>query len=170
MHGVLGYRVVNAIRRHRAWVAAIWLVCQTFVLGAAPGGMLCGDARAMLSASEDDDACCRGLGPGQICPMHKHRGHGSKPGGHGDHGASHAGQHGASTPQNLPSQPASDHCNMRSTCDPLTLAIESLISTPGLLPRVATIADASTATSLVTDALSSVPARTIAPDLPPPRA
>lgn len=58
------------VRRHLPLVASIWLVFQAGVIAATPFIDCC--ASAAQSATEEDD-CCKGLAPGQMCPLHKHR-------------------------------------------------------------------------------------------------
>jgi len=60
---------MNAIRRHLTAIGVIWLVFQAGVLAVSPFVSCCA---AQANAVEDDD-CCKGLAPGQMCPLHKHR-------------------------------------------------------------------------------------------------
>jgi hypothetical protein len=52
-------------RRRLSWVIGLWLVCQVAGLAAAPVGYYCRGVQTV-----DDDKCCPGLLPGQVCPMH----------------------------------------------------------------------------------------------------
>jgi hypothetical protein len=44
----------------------IWLLCQLTGLAAAPFALCC----SQLASADQTPACCRGLAPGQKCPMH----------------------------------------------------------------------------------------------------
>src|SRR5436190_16085875 len=52
-------------RRRLTWVVCLWLVSQVAGIAAAPVGLCCRSVQTV-----DDDKCCPGLLPGQICPMH----------------------------------------------------------------------------------------------------
>src|SRR4051812_25341281 len=55
--------------RHRLpWVVCVWLTCQIAGVVAAPVAFCCSHVQ-----TADDDKCCPGLLPGQICPMHHTR-------------------------------------------------------------------------------------------------
>jgi len=54
-----------AVRRRVSWMVCFWLACQVAGVVAAPLAFCCQTA---VSADEDD--CCPGLLPGQMCPMH----------------------------------------------------------------------------------------------------
>src|SRR5256885_13429799 len=58
-----------AVRRRLSWVVAFWLVCQVAGVVAAPLALCC----RSTPAADDDERCCPGLLPGQICPMHHRR-------------------------------------------------------------------------------------------------
>jgi hypothetical protein len=58
-----------AVRRRVSWMVAIWLACQVAGVVAAPLAFCCQPA----AAPHDDEKCCPGLLPGQICPMHHKR-------------------------------------------------------------------------------------------------
>jgi hypothetical protein len=62
---------VNSIRRHLVAIGVAWLVFQAGVLAVSPFLSCC--AAASQTATVDDDKCCEGMAPGQICPLHKHR-------------------------------------------------------------------------------------------------
>jgi hypothetical protein len=51
-------------------VAATWLVFQISVLAVSPFGVCCS---VTAQAAVDDDECCKGMAPGQMCPLHHHR-------------------------------------------------------------------------------------------------
>lgn len=65
MHGRLA-----PVRRYLPFIASIWLVFQTGVIAATP--FIDGCASTSPTSADDDD-CCKGLAPGQMCPLHKHR-------------------------------------------------------------------------------------------------
>jgi hypothetical protein len=52
------------VRRRLSWLIASWLVCQVAVIAGAP---------AFDALGIDQDPCCRGVAPGQTCPMHQTR-------------------------------------------------------------------------------------------------
>jgi hypothetical protein len=54
------------VRRHLSWLIGVWLVCQVAGVAAAPVTFCCKD----VPSSHDDEECCPGLLPGQVCPMH----------------------------------------------------------------------------------------------------
>jgi len=56
------------VRRRISWVVGIWLTCQLAGVVAAPLAFCCRTVQV-----DDDDACCPGLLPGQMCPMHHKR-------------------------------------------------------------------------------------------------
>ena len=63
-------RTMNLVRRSRRAVFALLLVFHAGVLAASPFLTCC--VTSAESTVENDD-CCKGMGPGQICPLHKHR-------------------------------------------------------------------------------------------------
>jgi hypothetical protein len=58
---------MHHVRRRLSWVVCIWLACQTAGIVAAPLAFCCRDV------PHNDEQCCPGLLPGQICPMHHTR-------------------------------------------------------------------------------------------------
>jgi hypothetical protein len=58
------------VRRYLPLLASIWLLFQAGVIAATPFIDCCASAPR---AAADDDECCKGLAPGQMCPLHKHR-------------------------------------------------------------------------------------------------
>lgn len=52
------------VRRRLSWLIAGWLTCQIAVIAGAP---------AFAALGIDQDPCCRGVAPGQTCPMHQTR-------------------------------------------------------------------------------------------------
>jgi len=61
---------VTSMRPMLRALASAWLVCQLAGLIAAPVAMCVNPAEAAASA---EDACCPGVAPGQVCPMHHTR-------------------------------------------------------------------------------------------------
>jgi hypothetical protein len=53
-------------RRRLSWMIGVWLSCQIAGLAAAPFALCCDGA----NAADQPATCCRGLAPGQTCPMH----------------------------------------------------------------------------------------------------
>jgi hypothetical protein len=58
---------MSRVRRRVSWMACFWLTCQLAGIVAAPLAFCC---RGVEAVDSDDDVCCPGLLPGQICPMH----------------------------------------------------------------------------------------------------
>jgi hypothetical protein len=97
-------------RRHLTVVGCALLLFQTAAL-ALPSLANC--CAAVSQAAVDDDACCRSMAPGQMCPLHRHR---QAPHNNARH-----------------DQPASG-CAMRSGCAPVDPALISLGFGLGILP------------------------------------
>jgi hypothetical protein len=57
---------MSLVRRRLSWLVGAWLLCQIANVAAAPLTFCCQN----VATSEDEDKCCPGLLPGQICPMH----------------------------------------------------------------------------------------------------
>ena len=53
-------------RRHLSWVICFWLASQIAGVAAAPLAFCC----ARVVTADDEEKCCPGLLPGQVCPMH----------------------------------------------------------------------------------------------------
>ncbi|HKC54951.1 MAG TPA: hypothetical protein VKC35_02470, partial [Vicinamibacterales bacterium] len=60
---------MSPIRRHLTAIGIAWLVFQASVLAVSPFVSCC----AAQANAVEDDKCCEGLAPGQMCPLHKHR-------------------------------------------------------------------------------------------------
>jgi hypothetical protein len=60
---------MSVLRRHLAWVVCAWLAGQAAGIAAAPFALCC----SAPSSAHDDEKCCPGLLPGQVCPMHHTR-------------------------------------------------------------------------------------------------
>ena len=58
--------VMLSVRRRLSWLVCAWLTCQIAGIAAAPLAFCCKDAPAV----SDEEECCPGLLPGQLCPMH----------------------------------------------------------------------------------------------------
>jgi hypothetical protein len=54
------------VRRRLSWAVAVWLLCQIANVAAAPLTFCCQN----VATAADDEECCPGLLPGQVCPMH----------------------------------------------------------------------------------------------------
>src|SRR5882672_12878423 len=61
---------MTTIRRHLSAIGCIWLLFQAGVLAVLPFTSCCA---VVSQAAADDDDCCKGMAPGQICPLHRHR-------------------------------------------------------------------------------------------------
>ncbi len=139
---------MSGVRRRVSLVALVWLLSHVATLGVSFAGLCC-TMPSTVTAVEDEDACCQGLAPGQICPLHKHGSHQAKP--------------------PAPSSPKPGDCVMRSGCDSAAMTLPALTLGLGLLPQVATVSD-QTIVTVVTVEVAPPIARSVLPDLPPPRA
>src|SRR3954470_24985076 len=59
-------RFMSSVRRRLSWLVGVWLLCQVANVGAAPLTFCCQN----VASVGDDEKCCPGLLPGQVCPMH----------------------------------------------------------------------------------------------------
>src|SRR3954451_22432509 len=57
---------MSLVRRRMSWLVGAWLLCQMANVAAAPLTFCCQN----VASSEDEEKCCPGLLPGQVCPMH----------------------------------------------------------------------------------------------------
>src|SRR6185369_1322872 len=57
---------MSLVRRRLSWLVGAWLLCQAANVAAAPLTFCCQN----VATAGDDEKCCPGLLPGQICPMH----------------------------------------------------------------------------------------------------
>jgi hypothetical protein len=94
---------MNAVRRHLSAIGMVWLVFQAGVLAVSPFAECC--ATMSQTAGVDDDECCKGMAPGQICPLHKHR---------------------QAPPKDTHQDAAQGGCAMRSGCGTIDPALLSL--------------------------------------------
>jgi hypothetical protein len=58
------------VRRRLAWIVCAWLLSQAAGVAAAPFALCCTSPPV---AHDDEEKCCPGLLPGQMCPMHHTR-------------------------------------------------------------------------------------------------
>ena len=140
---------MQPIRTRLRHVAVIGLLMQLTALAITPLALCCSSpSTAKVVASEDkDEACCQGLGPGQICPMHYH----AKPSGH-------ARQAKSSTDQG---------CAMRNACKAPDLALLSVLGGALLAAPVSFTVELASS-PLRTDSVVPL-TRDLIPDTPPPR-
>jgi hypothetical protein len=61
---------MNLVRRHLALLVCGWLMCPLAGAATAPLSLCCQSAPA---AHDDEQTCCPGILPGQVCPMHHMR-------------------------------------------------------------------------------------------------
>ena len=54
------------VRRHFSWLIGAWFLCQLANVAAAPLTFCCQN----VASAGDEEECCPGLLPGQVCPMH----------------------------------------------------------------------------------------------------
>lgn len=54
------------LRRRLSWLVGVWLLCQIANVAAAPVTFCCQN----VATAGDEEKCCPGLLPGQVCPMH----------------------------------------------------------------------------------------------------
>jgi hypothetical protein len=57
---------MSFVRRRLSWVIGAWLLCQVAGVAAAPLTFCCQN----VASADDEEKCCPGLLPGQVCPMH----------------------------------------------------------------------------------------------------
>ena len=134
-----------SIRRHLTAVGITCLLFQAVGYAMSPLVSCCAVASR---AAIDDDECCKGMAPGQMCPLHKHR-QGPKDGVHHD-------------------QPAGG-CATRSGCSPVDPALISLAFGLGILPEPVSL-DVIPVSIPVDAGLARVVYRARSLDPPPPRA
>ncbi len=159
--------MMPGMRRSRWHIVAALMVLllQMGSAVASATGVCCTTPAA--AAAADDDACCRGLAPGQMCPLHKHRA-----GQHHTNGAdvaSSASTHHASGADHAGSPGAPGGCVMRNGCDTQPAGLESLSFGLGVLPSADAVIERTQGSAIVC-APSSFTIRSLFPDLPPPRA
>jgi hypothetical protein len=57
---------MSRVRRRLSWLIGAWLLCQVANVVAAPLTFCCQN----VATAADEEKCCPGLLPGQVCPMH----------------------------------------------------------------------------------------------------
>lgn len=57
---------MSLVRRRLSWLIGAWLLCQIANVAAAPLTFCCQN----VATADDEEECCPGLLPGQVCPMH----------------------------------------------------------------------------------------------------
>jgi hypothetical protein len=57
---------MSPVRRRLSWLIGAWLLCQVANVAAAPLTFSCQN----VATAGDEEKCCPGLLPGQVCPMH----------------------------------------------------------------------------------------------------
>ena len=60
---------MSLVRRRLSWLVGAWLLCQIANVAAAPLTFCCQN----VTTADDEEKCCPGLLPGQVCPMHHTR-------------------------------------------------------------------------------------------------
>ena len=57
---------MSLVRRRVSWLVGVWLLCQAANIAVAPITFCCQN----VATAGEDEKCCPGLLPGEICPMH----------------------------------------------------------------------------------------------------
>jgi hypothetical protein len=127
-----------AVRRRLPWIVGLWLTCQLAGISAAPLAFCC----QRPASIDDEEECCPGLAPGQICPMHHVR--------KGDR-----------------KEPT---CKMRDACAQSDAGLVSLAGGVGLLPHATSSVSNFAIGDAVVAAAPSAICRAYRPESPPPRA
>jgi hypothetical protein len=60
---------MSSVRRRLSWLIGVWLLCQVANVAAAPLTFCC----QIVASADEEEECCPGLQPGQVCPMHHAR-------------------------------------------------------------------------------------------------
>jgi len=126
-----------AVRHRLSWIVSLWLSCQIAGVVAAPLAFCCQPTVAV-----DEEECCPGLAPGQVCPMH-HARKGEK------------------------KEPT---CKMRDACGRADAGLVSLAGIVGLLPAPPAAVSAFEVCDHVNTIVPSALTRAYRPESPPPRA
>lgn len=117
--------------------------------------------------ADGEDACCRGLGPGQTCPLHKHRksstSRASASSSHHEASAKTAESAETSTPR-----AARRPCEVRAACNPSNAAPVPVMFEAGIVPAAFVLLHTPT-TAAVPDLTTVALLRAERPDSPPPR-
>jgi hypothetical protein len=136
---------MTAVRRHLTAIGIGYLLFQVSAFAMSPFAACCAVA---ARAAVDDDVCCKGMAPGQMCPLHKHR-QAPKDTAHHDE---------------APSRSA-----VRSSCAPVDPALISFAFGLGILPEAVSV-DVLTVSIPVPASHATVTHRSRSLDPPPPRA
>jgi hypothetical protein len=123
------------VRRRLSWLICAWLTCQVAGVAAAPITFCC---KGVPTAADEED-CCPGLLPGQMCPMH-HKTAASK-----------------------------NECKMRSLCAPADAMLVALAGGAGVLPHATAVVSAFDPGDVLAPFAPVAVARTSRPESPPPR-
>ena len=140
---------MSGVRRRLSVVALLWLLAHVSTVALSLTGVCCNVGSEATVA--DEDVCCQGLAPGQICPLHKHS----------------SGHHQPSS-RSAPAPSSPDGCRMQAGCDSMTVMLNALSLDLGLLPETSVAADLPAADQVNAPGVHP-PTRTTIPDLPPPR-
>jgi hypothetical protein len=132
------------LRRHLTAVGITWLLFQAASIAVSPFIPCCA---VTSQAAVDDDDCCKGMAPGQMCPLHRHR-QAPKDDAHHD-------------------QAPSD-CAMRSGCGQETPALSALGFGLGIVPEAISL-DVIPVSISEQASHSGVLSRASSLDPPPPR-
>jgi hypothetical protein len=136
---------MTAVRRHLTALGITCLLFQAAAFAIAPFAICCAVA---AQAAVEDDVCCKGMAPGQMCPLHKHR-QAPKDTAHHDE---------------APSRTA-----VRSSCAPVDPALISFAFGLGILPEAVSL-DVVAVSIPVPASHATVTHRSRSLDPPPPRA
>jgi hypothetical protein len=123
------------VRRRLSWLICAWLTCQIAGVAAAPITFCCKD----VPAAADEQDCCPGLLPGQLCPMH----------------------HKTAAGRN--------DCKMRSLCAAADAMLVALAGATGVLPPSTAVVSPFDPGDVVALSAATSIARTARPESPPPR-
>jgi len=129
--------IMVAVRRRVSWMVCLWLACQVAGVVAAPLAFCCEQTKA----ATDDEDCCPGLAPGQMCPMHHARAGDRK-------------------------EPA---CKMRDACGRADAGLVALSGVVGLLPAPTAVVSAFAVGDAFRAAAPVAISRAYRPESPPPR-
>ena len=124
------------VRRRLSWMIRAWLFLQIAGFAAAPTAWCCAGANVV----DETPACCRGLGPGETCPMH-----------HGHDGTDTT-------------------CKMRSACGRSDAALLTLAGGLGVLPSATISVTPFDPGAILGPISASTVLRSKRPESPPPRA
>jgi len=129
--------VMLAVRRRLSWIVGLWLASQIAGVVAAPLAFCCQRAVAI----DDEEECCPGLAPGQMCPMHHVRKGDKK-------------------------EPT---CKMRDACGRADAGLVSLAGVVGLLAQPPAVVSPFEVGADIDAIVPSALARAYRPESPPPR-